>query len=164
MTEVITTVITTLGAVIVAYLPFYFQIKKHIDKKTEETKMHSDISVQKLNGLLTSVIHSFDRPCWLKIAVPDRNGNIEFRMSEVNDLYTQTFGIKRSQYIGRTDLEAGHNYEDAKRFYTHDMAVYASGAPETFTEKIKGVEMKFRKIRISAPDGKLKGVFGYQIY
>ena len=47
--------------------------------------------------------------------------------------------------------------------FEHDLAVWASGEPTTFIERIEGVERHFRKIRITTPDGKLKGIMSYEI-
>lgn len=165
--DVLAALITTFGSITVGIISaialVYNKIIKHIDKKSEEQRVFSDMSVQKLNGLLTSVIHSFDRPAWLKIAVEKEDGEIEFRMSEINDAYTKLFGITRLQYLGRTDLEVGHKFQDAKRFKEHDLMVWASGTPQTFKEMVNDEELIFRKVRLTTLDGKTKGIFGYQV-
>lgn len=158
-TAIIVALISQAGLLLTVYL----RLKGHIDKKTEETKQHSDLSVQKLNGLLTTVIHSFDAPAWIKIATNGPNNEIDFRMSEVNDKYTELFGIKRSEYIGKTDLEAGWPKELAEKFRQHDLLVWASGEPQTIEEDCGKGKLVFRKLRLESPDGKLKGVMGYQI-
>lgn len=165
--EILIAIISSLGlvlsATVAALATVYSKIKNHIDRKTEETKHHNDISVMKLNGLLTSVIHSFDKPAWLKIAIKRADGEVEFRMSELNTRYTEIFHKSRSEYIGKTDLEAGWTKSEAEAFRRNDLLVWATGEPLTFTEIVDGKTMKFRKLRVTSLDGNMKGVFGYMI-
>jgi hypothetical protein len=84
-------------------------------------------------------------------------------MLEVNDAYVSAFRIERKYYLGKTDLEAGWSREVSENFRKHDLTVWASGEPETFTEKIDGKDMRFRKIRIQSNDGTLKGIMGYAV-
>jgi len=141
----------------------YFKLKSEVQTKIGEVKTHTDVTLQKLNGMLTYVIHSFDRPAWIKIATHRTDGEIEFRMLELNDLYTETFGISRHDYIGKTDLEAGWDKATSDRMRANDLSVWASGDPMTFTELVCGKEIKFRKIRVQSPNGVLKGVMGYTV-
>jgi len=142
----------------------WFKFKSEIRNRTNEIKYHADISVQKLNGMLTSVIMSFDRPAWIKIAEIEKDGSVKFRMLEMNDFFGEMHGIKRGDYIGKTDLEAGITKELADVFYQHDISVYASGETKTVLEKINGKNLRFRKIRIVSPsNNKIKGVMGYAI-
>ena len=141
----------------------YFKLKKQFNDKIQEVKTHTSISVQKLNGMLSYVVNSFDRPAWIKVAHLRDDGEIEFRMLEVNDAYTQAFGIERKYYLGKTDLEAGWSKEASDLFRKHDLAVWASGEPETFIEPYSGSDMRFRKIRLQTSDGSLKGVMGYAV-
>ena len=138
-------------------------IKESIASKVEEMKLHQDMSMQKLNGMLTYLIHSFGRPAWLKVARMSPCGEIEFRMLEVNDDYAATFGISRLAYIGKTDLEAGWPWEAAQEFRKHDLSVWASGEPVTVTEHHGTTTSRFRKVRVQSANGELKGIFGYCI-
>lgn len=153
-------------------IPLYFKnkaarkasdkaIRDTIVSQIEEVKRHNDMSMQKLNGMLTYLIHSFGRPAWLKVARQGPNGDIEFRMLEVNDDYASTYGISRMDYIGKTDLEAGWPYHAAHQFRQHDLAVWASGEPMTIEENVGGVAVRFRKVRVQSSDGQLKGIFAY---
>jgi hypothetical protein len=151
-------ILVNILVVIGAWLKF----KTTLTQNTEDIKNHSDVTVQKLNGMLTYVIHSFDRPAWIKVA-REENGKTVFRMLEMNELYSEAFGIPRSNYIGKTDLEAGWDHITAERFGQHDLMVWASGEPETFVEIINGKSMRFRKLRIMTRDGKSKGVMGYAV-
>jgi len=141
----------------------WFKFKSELYSKTNEIKNHADISVQKLNGMLTSVIGSFDKPAWVKVATTKKSGDIEFRMLELNSHYSKFYGISRNDYLGKTDLEAGWDKKISDKFKLHDLKVWSSGEPETFTEEINGIKTRFRKIRVETANGKLKGVMGYAI-
>jgi hypothetical protein len=156
------TVLAAIGVNFMLLLAAWVKFKTTLLTTTEDIKNHSDITVQKLNGMLTYVIQSFDRPAWVKVA-REENGEIHFRMLEVNDKYTELSGIHRKNYIGRTDLEAGWNHETAKIFHDHDLSVWASGNSKTFDEEIYGTKRKFRRIRIQTNDGTLKGIMCYEI-
>lgn len=139
-------------------------IKDEFRAAMEDLKNHNDMSVQKLNGMLTYLIHSFGVPAWLKVArVNPHTGDVEFRMLEVNEDYASTFGIPRTHYIGKTDLEAGWGFHEAQVFRQHDLAVWGSGESMDVVENLGGVESKYRKIRVQSPDGTLKGIFGFCI-
>lgn len=157
--------LTLLGSVtvnLIILIAAWIRFKTTLSSTTTEIKNHADMSIQKLNGMLTYVIHSFDRPAWIKVARHE-NGEVVFRVLEINQQYGEEFGFNRGDYIGRTDLEAGWDHKTAKMMHTHDLSVWASGEPTTFVEKINGVERRFRKIRITTTDGKLKGIMGYEI-
>ena len=141
----------------------YFQIRSKLDTRMSELKNHTDVTLQRLNGMLTYVIHSFDRPAWIKVARTRIDGEVEFRMLEINELYAAKFGIPRQSYLGKTDLEAGWDRKVADQFRSHDLSVWASGEPMTFTEMVNGQLTRFRKIRVQSPDGELKGVMGYAV-
>ena len=151
-------------AQISAVLLGYFKLKSQLARSSADVKNHADVCIQKLNGTLTNVINSFDRPCWVKTAIQNsQTGQVEFRMLEVNEPYCEAFGIKRQDYLGKTDLEAGWNKKMADEFYQHDLQVWASGEPQSFVEKVNGADMRFRKVRVQTPDGRKKGVMGYGI-
>lgn len=158
--------ITTIGAAILVNLGVLYtawrKFKAELHQKTEEIKTHTDITVQKLNGMLSYVIHSFDRPCWIKVASEER-GETVFRMLEVNQAYHDAFGIPRANYIGRTDLEAGWTHETAEAFHRNDLVVWATGEPTTFLENVNGQTLRIRKLRLQTMDGKLKGILGYTV-
>jgi|TARA_R110000765_G_scaffold9042_5_gene28616 hypothetical protein len=156
---------TLLGSVtvnLIVLVAAWMRFKTTLASTTSEIKNHADMSIQKLNGMLTYVIHSFDRPAWIKVARHE-HGEVVFRMLELNQHFGDEYGIYRSDYIGKTDLEAGWDHKTAKIMFEHDLAVWASGEPTTFIERIEGVERHFRKIRITTPDGKLKGIMSYEI-
>lgn len=147
-------------------LPFYFSLKRGtksaLKQGVQEVKNHTDASVSKLNGMLSSVIHSFDRPAWIKKAVRNRDTQeIEFRMLELNHLYSKNFSIDREEYIGKTDLEAGWGHKEAEIFRKNDLLVWATGEPQTVVEDLNGQTYFFRKLRVQSHDGTLKGVMGY---
>jgi PAS domain-containing protein len=155
---VLGTLIINVGVILAAWL----KLKSELATKTQEIKTHTDVTLTRLNGMLSYVIHSFDRPCWLKIA-SEEHGQTVFRMLEVNQAYCDTFGIARHDYIGKTDLEAGWDHETAAKFAEHDLMVWAGGEPMNFCEEIEGQARRFRKIRISTQEGKTKGVLGYAL-
>lgn len=161
----INVIIVTVGTIVTQLLVMlagYFKFKSELGARTKEIKYHSDVSVQKLNGMLTSVIMSFDRPAWVKVAESDGD-KVIFRMLEMNEHYGDMHGVSRQDYIGKTDLEAGVPKAVADLFHAHDVQVWASGEPQTFVEDINGTPRRFRKIRVMNKDGKLKGVMGYGI-
>lgn len=141
----------------------YFKLKSSFQQEMKQVKNYTEVSVQKLNGLITSLIHSFDRPAWLKIAKTTELGTLEFRMLELNEEFCEEFGIKREDYIGKTDEEAGINDVEADVFRKNDLIVWASGEPQTFEEPIAGKKMSIRKMRVQSRDGKLKGIFAYLV-
>lgn len=159
--DLIITVSSQLLIVGTGLITAYYKLRSQVQNKIKEVKNHTDVTLQKLNGMLTYVIHSFDRPAWIKIATHRSDGEIEFRMLELNNLYTDNFGISRHEYIGKTDLEAGWDKQTSDKMLANDLLVWGSGDPITFTEIIGGKEVKFRKIRVQSPNGVLKGVMGY---
>jgi PAS domain-containing protein len=140
----------------------WFKFKTALVVHTAEIKHHSDVAVQKLNGMLTYVINSFDRPAWVKVAHQTKD-KVEFRMLEVNQKYTDIFGHERMDYLGKTDLEVGWSKEHADAYHAHDLQVWATGEPQTFYQEYNGKILRFRKLRVISSDGKTKGVMGYQI-
>jgi hypothetical protein len=141
----------------------YFKLRSEVQSKIAEVKNHTDVTLQKLNGMLSYVIHSFDRPAWIKIATQRQDGQIEFRMLELNELYSETFGISRNDYIGKTDLEAGWDKRTADQMRSHDLSVWASGESATITEVINGKRLRFRKIRVQSANSALKGIMCYSV-
>lgn len=161
--ELILTLATEAIVVGTALITAYFKLKAEFIKKIQEVKHHTEVSVQKLNGTLSYVINSFGRPAWIKVAKVREDGNVEFRMMEMNDAYCQKYGFKRNQYIGKTDLEAGWNKETADMFRKHDLMVWSSGEAEDFTEEVGGESVRFRKIRLQNKDGNVKGILGFEV-
>ena len=129
---------------------------------SKDIRNHTDVSVQKLNGILSYFMHSAERPMWIKRAVVE-DGKIAFRMLEINRHYSKLFNIQRIDYIGKTDLEAGWPKEIADVFYAHDLKVWATGHAETYSELIDGKPTRFRKMLLETPDGTKKGVMGYAV-
>lgn len=158
VTTVATAILVNLGVLYGAWKKF----KKELRDRTQEIKTHTDITVQKLNGMLSYVIHSADRPWWVKVA-SEEQGKTVFRMLEVNQAYTDVFGVRREDYLGKTDLEAGWKHEIADMFHHNDLIVWATGEPTTFSESIGNKQFRFRKVRLQTPDGRLKGVMGYMV-
>ena len=164
-TDLILLLIVITGSVatqLLIMLTAWFKFKTELKARTNEIKYHSDVSVQKLNGMLTSVIMSFDRPAWVKVANVERD-KVVFRMLELNDRYCDVHGISRSDYIGKTDLEAGWDKDTADQFHAHDIQIWSSGEPQTVEETIRGKSYRFRKLRVTNSDGKIKGVMGYAV-
>lgn len=160
--EIIETIVQV-GAVLSALYLGYRKTALRLDQKTEELKTYTDVSMNRMNGTLAAVIHSFDRPCWVKMATTAQDGTIEFRMLELNDHYSQAFGVSRQQYLGKTDLEAGWDQETAKNFREHDLLAWASGEPQDFVEVVDGKPLRFRKLRLTSKDGINKGIMGYAV-
>lgn len=154
----ISAVAINIFALLVAWLKF----KTTVTDVSNEIKNHSDVSIQKLNGMLTYFIHSADRPMWIKAAY-EENGKPVFRMLEVNHKYTDMFGLDRQMYIGKTDLEAGWDKVTADEFYHNDLTVWATGEPQNVTETINGKSVRFRKMLLQTPDGNKKGIMGYSV-
>jgi hypothetical protein len=161
--ELVVTIASQILIVGTGLLAAYFKLRSEVQAKIQEVKTHTDVTLQKLNGMLTYVIHSFDRPAWIKIASIRADGEIEFRMLELNDLYTESFDISRHEYLGKTDLEAGWDKIEADKMRTNDLHVWSSGQPTTFVEVVGGKPLRFRKIRVQSADGRLKGVMGYAV-
>lgn len=138
----------------------YLALRKQ-NREIHTMKAHVDSQLTKLNGTATYMIHSWPGPAWLKRAEVDKQGNVQFRMVELNEIYAQTYGIPRLDYIGKTDLEAGWDKQTSDRFRDHDLEVWAKGGAIMFTEDIQGGNLKFMKIRLQSADGQLKGVLGY---
>lgn len=141
----------------------YFKVKSQFDKKIQEVKTHTAISIQKLNGMLSYVINSFDRPAWIKVANVRADGEIEFRILDVNKVYCDEFGFSEEECIGKTDFEMGWDSISANSFRKHDLSVWASGETETFIEVVRGKSRFFRKLRVQSQDGMVKGVMGYEV-
>ena len=149
--------------VVTALMVAYFKLKNQLNDKIKEVKTHTTVSVQKLNGGLSHVINSFDRPAWIKVAYARSDGEVEFRMLDLNLAYCKEFGFNKVDYVGKTDLEAGWEKEMADQCRRHDLTVWASGETETFVEAVRGKPRAFRKLRVQSADGVLKGVMGYEV-
>jgi len=141
----------------------YFKVRSQFNKKIQEVKTHTAISVQKLNGMLSYVINSFDRPAWIKVAHTRADGEIEFRILDVNNVYCEEFNFSQNECLGKTDLEMGWDSNSANLFRKHDLSVWASGETETFAETVNGKNRFFRKLRVQSADGMVKGVMGYEV-
>lgn len=151
------------GSLLAALVYGYNRLSKKLEAQTKEIKTHTDVSINRMNGTLAAVVHSFDRPCWIKMAVTDRAGNVEFRMLELNSLYERAYKVRREDYIGKTDAEVGWPKETARGFYEHDVMVWSSGEAQTVEERIDGRLVRFRRLRLISRDGLVKGVLGYQV-
>lgn len=163
-----TTIIETIGSQLVVigplFLATYFKLKSEFAKKIDEVKNHTSVSVQKLNGTISYVVNSFDRPAWIKMAYQKPNSqDIEFRMMECNHYYEEWFDVDARDCVGKTDLEAGWDQKSAAECRKSDLAVWASGEPETFVEHFRGRKIKIRKIRLQSSDGILKGIMAYVV-
>jgi hypothetical protein len=140
----------------------YFKAKAEFSRKIDEVKEHTSVSIQKLNGTVSYIVNSFERPAWIKMAYFKPNGqDVEFRMMECNQYYADWFGLDIKDCVGKTDLEAGWDQHNAIECRKSDLAVWASGEPETFTETFDGKKLKIRKIRLQSSDGTLKGIMAY---
>lgn len=173
-TPEITACVSAVGVELAGLMALYFKLKRsgatreqsikdEVATQIRDLKNHQDVSVQRLNGMLSYVIHSFPSPAWLKVARQNGEGKTEFRMLEVNEAYASTYGIKRLDYLGKTDLEAGWPLDTAHKFQQHDLMVWASGEPTMFVEQVGPIPMRFRKIRVQTLDGKMVGILGYAI-
>ena len=161
--DIIVTIGSKIAVVIPLFLAAYFKLRNKISDDIETIKTHTDVALNRLNGMLSYVIHSFGNPAWLKVAVKRGDGEIEFRMLEISENYCKDFGFDRQSYLGKTDFEAGWDFETAKNFRKHDLEVWSSGDPITYIEKVNGKYLKFRKIRVQSADGISKGIFGYLV-
>jgi hypothetical protein len=155
--------IVLFGGLAAAYAKIQRDVQKKIDRAERGVKNHTDMSVRKLNGTVSYIIHGFDSPAWIKIAETNSDDSIEFRMLEVNEHYAMTYGITRADYIGKTDLEVGWPKEIAEGFKANDLLVWASGKAQTFEEKLPDGEVVYvRKMLLKNTDGQIKGILGYE--
>ena len=139
-------------------------VKIESNKNIGDMKHHLDAQLKKLNGTATYMIHSWPAGAWLKQAEIDYEGNTIFRMIELNEKYADEVGISRLEYIGKTDLEAGVPLEQSKAYYEDDLDVWArGGAHVNSVTNESGQLVHYIKIRLSSPDGDLKGVIGYEL-
>jgi len=143
--------------VVLSYIGIIHNNKKH----GQDTRHYIEHQLKSLNGTARAIIHSWPGPCWLKTA-KDENGEVIFRMTDLNSSYSDSFRIDRLHYIGRTDLEAGHTRENAHQYRNNDLMVWASGKPKVFDEpNADGVMCKFLKVRLVSESGQLRGVMGF---
>ena len=157
--------IVLFGGLAAAYAKIQKDVQKKIDKAERGVKNHTDMSVQKLNGTVSYIIHGFDGPAWIKIAEKNSDGSIEFRMMEVNEHYAMTYGITRADYIGKTDLEVGWPKDTADIFKANDLLVWASGKAQTFEEELPdGHIIHVRKMLLKNASGEVKGIMGYSVH
>jgi len=156
--------VVQLLTVISLVIGVYVALKREVRREGAEVKKHTDVSVRKLNGLnVESLIHSMDRPAWVKVAVSEAGGPVEFRMLTMNRQYERAFGKTRDQYLGRTDREAGWDAATCAQFYDHDLYIWQTGQPSTVVEVCDGIPYRFRKVRVSTPDGIPKGILGFSV-
>lgn len=156
--------VVQLLTVISLVIGVYVALKREVRREGAEVKKHTDVSVRKLNGLnVESLIHSMDRPAWVKVAVSEGGGPVEFRMLTMNRQYERAFGKTSEQYIGRTDAQAGWDPQTVAKFYDHDLYIWQTGQPATVVEVCDGVPYRFRKIRVCTPDGIPKGIMGFTV-
>jgi len=155
--------VVQLFTVISLVIGVYVALKREVRRESSEVKKHTDLSFRKLNGLnVDSLIHSMDRPAWLKVATIE-DGRTEFRMLTLNRHYERAFGKTSEQYIGRTDAQAGWDRQTVAKFYDHDLYIWQTGQPATVVEVCDGVPYRFRKIRVCTPDGVPKGIMGFTV-
>lgn len=136
--------------------------RRLIKQENQHSRVFTDVSLRRLNGTVTAIIHSWPGPAWIKAASTE-NGTTVFRMMELNGAYEKVCGISRINHIGKTDLEAGWDHERAEEFRRHDLMVWASGESEVVTEPRLGADDKvetFIKIRLTSQDGQVKGIMG----
>lgn len=159
----IATLITlVLGAVGLLFVRIMREIRTLIPRVVGEALIEQnhfiDQSVRKMNGGLLAVLNSFEGPCWIRSASVNSMGLVEFRMQDMNGHAERAFGIDRIAYIGKTDVEAGRNRDEAMAASDADSTVWASGVPRTFIEKIGGTEYRVRRLRVESRDNVIKGV------
>lgn len=138
-------------------------VNKKLDASEERQRNFTDTTIKSLNGTASAIVHSFPGPCWIKLASADSQGNVEFIMHELNGKYEEEYGLKRIDYLGKTDLEAGWPKDVADQFKNHDLQVWATGESATFEEEINDKVVRFHKVRLEGPNGLVKGVMGYQL-
>jgi len=158
---VIVEILQTLGAVLLTWLSVFFTFSKELKNTKKELKEYHDVTLNRLNGTLKSFIDQMEFPAWIKVVRRDGD-NIKFVMLEINLAYTEVFGIKRTDYVGKTDHDVWPK-EIADSFSISDLRVWSTGQPETFLKDVNGYKRYFRKARILSVDGHVKGVIGYQI-
>ena len=140
-------------------------LSSQISTSVEQTKAHTTQLANKLSGMVPTLIHSMDRPAWVKVASTNPiSGHIEFRMYECNDAFAKVFRISREEIMGKTDFEMPWDLEVARKFYDNDLEVYSTGEPATYKEiTANGREVRVRKLRLQDATGRVKGVMGYGI-
>jgi len=138
----------------------HFLQQRLIKREARSARIFTDTTLRRLNGTVTAIVHSWPGPAWIKMA-HDENGDVVFRMMEINAAGERAAGVSRLAYIGKTDLEAGCPHTMANELRQHDLMVWASGEATIFSETdAHGETGKFVKIRITSPDGQCKGIMG----
>lgn len=114
-------------------------IEQTVERTAESVKQTVREEVIKANHVTTDFMENTPTPMWYK----DRR----YIMRWVNNAYSMTFGILRSNYVGKTDYDVWPA-EIARAFRTHDEEVLLKGVRIEVVEDVP--------VRIGDPDSPLK--------
>jgi len=165
--EAIATVVAATSTVVGTMLPVMIMLARRLERKlrtdNEATRREVRTGFAGINGLLETTLDHLPYPAWIKLISVNENGETELRMQFINKAYAEFFGISKERYRNRTDTEVWGPVIGAA-YYSHDMAVYGSRKPVTFTEDVNMPNgsvrtMRFEKTPIS--NGKYEGVLGF---
>lgn len=89
-----------------------------------------------INGWLEALIMALPYPAWVKVVREDAHGAVRFEMMYVNHAYEEWFGIRNSQYAGKTDYDVWpRGIADA--YYQHDANTLAQKRSVRIREPIE---------------------------
>ena len=86
------------------------------------------IKAIKYGGLLKAAIDGMPIPFWVK----DKSS----KMILINTAYTQVFGVKKEEYVGKYDVEVWGE-ELGRAYQEHDQVALKSETPVHFKERVK---------------------------
>ena len=133
------------------------RILKTIRNQTEEVKSHTEREVIKANGVPTAFLDNLRFPAWYK----DKSGKMKY----INAAYTQAFGVRPQQYVGRTDAEVWPP-DVARNFTRNDAEVLTLGVELQFHEEVPDDALNPRWFVVKFPvidpiTREVRGVGGY---
>lgn len=145
---------TCFGASFVAF-------QKTVSKLADDLKSHSDATMRKFNGSMTYAICRFKWPIYI-MEVKNENGRIAFRMMELNEAYANIFGIKRKDWIGKTDMGAGMPKSLAEAEYARYLRVWSMDQELTYLRDMPdGTQEVYTQMPFADDNGKIVGVLVY---
>jgi PAS domain-containing protein len=127
------TVVLLIGstAILVAYRKF----SNKLDETRKEVVQAANST--QINGWLHALLSKMPYPAWVKVAQRDpKTGRVSFYMQYMNQSYTDWFGVRREDYIGKTDWDIW-THDVALSYYNNDASVLASQRAQRFTEAIE---------------------------
>lgn len=140
----------------------WYKVRLMLLQSKAEIKDHAELVVNRLNGMLSYVIQSFDKPCWLMKSSTETGGMIIFRMLEYNKGFVDLFGCDDTVSLNGLTLDALNITSELKATLLKScLLVWASGETQSLFIDLRGRRFELRLVRIQTEEGDATGIFSY---